>query len=132
MKTALAARLGDPGKVFWTDAELTDYILDALRTWNAYSDFYRGRATFSTVDEAPFYDLRTVAPTMIGATLTTRDVVRRVCTYLLEPVSTTVWLGSAMFTLADLVNALNRRRRAFLLETGHLVVETTQESTDIP
>jgi hypothetical protein len=129
-KTQLAAKLGDPGRVFWTDQELGDLLLDALRTWNAYTDFFRGHAAFSTAPGQQFYDLRTVAPTMIGATLTTQDLVRRLCEFLLEPVSTTVWLGSAMFTLDDLVLALCRRQRAFLMDTGQVIEDTTRASDD--
>jgi hypothetical protein len=108
-KAQLAAKLGDPNRVFWTDQELGDLILDALRTWNAYTDFFRGHASFSTVAGQQFYDLRTVTPAMI---------------------STSSWIGTEMFTMNDLVLALCRRQRAFLMETGHVIEETTRESDD--
>ncbi len=35
-KTDLASRLADPNKVFWVDDELSRYIVEALRTYNAH------------------------------------------------------------------------------------------------
>ena len=117
----LAARLQDPGMVHWTSAELTRYLVEALRTYNAYTQFYRNRDTFLGSTGAPFYDLPTVIPALRAYTVTDRDLVTDMEYALMEPPTPTVWTGTSMFTLGDLTGAIQRRRDQFLRETGAVV-----------
>lgn len=121
----LAGRLGDPGLSFWSNAELTSAVIEALRAWQTATDSFRERGAFPTQAGVPFYDLRTVVPALAADTLLDRDLVAEMQIHLLEPVSPTVWTGSTQFTLADLVGALQRRRDQFLLETGAILTRTT-------
>ena len=39
----LASLLGDSANVYWSQAELTFYIKQALYTWGAYTNYWRER-----------------------------------------------------------------------------------------
>ena len=43
--------------------------------------------------------------------------------HLLEPPTPTAWTGTAMFTLDQFTEALERRRNQFLVETGAVLTE---------
>jgi hypothetical protein len=121
LKDQLASRLGDPNKVFFLDAELGLYLIDALRTFNALTGFWRQRAEFPSVANQIFYDLRTVAPGFCDYTVTDRDAITFMEYQLIEPPTPTVWTGSEMFTLDSLAKALQRRRDQYLLDTGMVI-----------
>jgi len=113
----LAALLQDPGMVFWTDAELGVYLVEALRTWAVYSFYWKERGVFPTVAATPFYDLPTLIPAVRGYTVTDANIVNTIEYHLLEPPSVP-WSGTDQFTLAAVTNALTRRRNQLLVETG--------------
>ena len=119
LNTALAARLGDPDKVFWSNTELDVYLVEALRTWNVFSAFWRDRGEVLLTEGVPFYDLNQVlSPPLIEPSVTDRDLVTEIQLQLLEPPNATGWSGTAQFTYYDVVQAIQRRRNQFLLETG--------------
>lgn len=122
---ALAARLHDTAYVFWTAAELQAYLLESLRTWNAASAFYRDRMTFSLTAGTCFYDLASVAGTLLARTVTDADVMKDIEYHLLEPAVVASWTGTEQFVFADVVDALQRRRNQFLLETGCVLTHST-------
>ncbi len=123
---ALAARLSDPGMIRWVQAELSAYIREALRTWNALTGQWRDHGVFTTTIGEPFYDLTAQIPGLLGYNVTDRDLISLIQYQLLEPATPTLWSGSEQFTLADVVEALQRRRDQFLLETGLVLTRTTQ------
>lgn len=123
-KAALASRLNDPQKVHWTDEELGVYLVEAERTWNAWTAHWRDRVAFTTTQNEAFYDLPTVLPTLRAQTVTNWDLIRSMQYKLIEPVSPTTWAGSAQFTLEQLINAIQRRRDLFLQETGAVLTRT--------
>lgn len=124
----VSARLGDPGNAHWTVAEVTRYIVEALRTYNAYTQSYRNQDTFNTAGLQTFYNLPTMIPALRGYNVTDQQLVTD-CEYaLMEPPTPTAWTGSSQFTLQDLVDALQRRRDQFLKETGAVV---TREVTSV-
>lgn len=116
--TALSQRLSDPGQVRWTLAELQRYVREAIRTWSAYTQPYRDHGVFPSVAGQAFYDLPTLLPAFRSYTVTDQDLVTDLEYHLLEPPTPAAWTGSAQFTLADLTQALERRRNQFLMETG--------------
>jgi len=117
----LALRLQDSTLVHWTGAELTRYLLEAVRTWNAFTATSKDQGSFATVANAPFYDLPTVLPALRGYTLKDRDLITDIQYALMEPASPTAWTGTLQFGLSDLVTALEHRRDRFLFETGMVV-----------
>ncbi len=124
MKTALAARLGDTGKVFFVDAELELYCKEALYNFQALSGYWRDRFTFQTVANTPFYDISAVTGSLLAPSIKDVDLLTQIQYHLIEPVGTT-WTGSTQFTLADIVDAMERRRNQFLVETGMVLTQQT-------
>lgn len=123
---ALANRLNDQGMVRYVSAELTLYLREALRTWNAWTLHWRAQGGFSTTMLQAFYDLPTVLPTLRGYSVTNWDLVTELQYALIEPAATPgTWTGTDQFTLAQLSIAIQRRRDQFLRETGQVV--TRQE-----
>ncbi len=127
-KTALAARLSDPSKVFYTDTELGNYIKEALRTWGACAMYWRDRGTFNTTSGTAFYDLAELLTSgdgtlIVNRTITNREIVNDLERHLIEPVTSdwvTGWGGSEQFTMFDLEQAIGRRRDRFVAETGQI------------
>lgn len=132
IRTEIANSLGDSGKVFWTDAEIKLYVLEALRTWQALTSYWRDRGVFNTVNAQAFYDIPSLVDKagvkILGYTLTDQDLVSIIQAHLLEPISPTAWTGTEMFTLNDLTTAIERRRCQFLVETGCVITRSTQAS----
>lgn len=132
LKTALAARLQDPSNVFWADAELGVYIIEALRTWNAMAAWYRDRMTFNTASAQPFYDLSAVSGSLIPYSVTDQALFQTIEYHLLEPVTAGTWSGSEQFNAQDITTALQQRRDQFLLETGCRINHSTQSGGQTP
>jgi hypothetical protein len=134
----LAARLGDPGMVFWLESELSLYLTEALRTWSAYATYWRNRGTFNTVANQPFYDLTGASPQMaalLAYTVTDQQLITEMCYQLMEPppvVWAGGWVGSEMFTLDDLTQAIQRRRDQFLSETGSVLTRSVINAPSTP
>ena len=118
----LAARLADPGMVQWLPAELTRYLREALRTWQALTGSTRVAAVFNltATPTTTFYDLPTVLAPQRAYTVLTTDLLTDLEYSLVEPITAPpwhVWAGTAQFALADLVQAVQERRDRFLSET---------------
>lgn len=119
----LGSRLYDPEHVRWTVAELTVYVQQALRTYNAWTNHFRSEASFSCATPEAFYDLPTVLPTLRAQNYTVGNAVTQICYHLLEPPPVGgLWVGTAQFSLEDILSAIQQARDTFLLETG--VVQT--------
>lgn len=119
LQTEVATRLDDAGNVFWSAVEVQGYILEALRTWQAFAHYWRDRMTFLTSPNQIFYDLTQQANTLIPFTQKDTDLISLMLFHLVEPqLNAGVYVGTDMFTLADFLKALERRRNQFLFETG--------------
>lgn len=120
----LAARLDDPTFVHWTEAELTRYLNEAIRTLSAFTQRYRARGTFNTVANQSFYNLPTVLPTLRGYNVTNQDLIVDIEYALMEPPTPTVWTGSEQFTLPLIVEALDSALQQFLVDTGVVLLRS--------
>src|SRR5947209_3028846 len=87
----LANRLGDSGMVFYVVGEIQTYIIEAIRCWNAHTNYFRDRGTFNTAANTPFYDITT---NLIGGTtllrkynVTDRNIVNALQYHLIESVN---------------------------------------------
>jgi hypothetical protein len=125
LQTRFFDRLGD--QVFYTNTgtypETTLYLREALRVWNVLARFYRSRITFATAANTAWYKITdptvvTNPANQLNFTMTIRDVVAEMQIMFMEPVSPTAWTGTDMFTLDQLVQAVQRRHDQFLLETA--------------
>lgn len=133
-RSDLAERLGDPDMVFWKSAEIDGYICESIQVWNVAALYHRTRASFNTTPGTAFYDLSTVlsdgTSLVLERTLTPAQIITRIIYHLMENQGTdvdgTAWVGTSMFTLDDLTQAVYRRVNRFLEETGQIVTRTTQ------
>lgn len=125
-QTELASRLNDPSHVRWVAAELTVYLQEALRTFNAWMAIYRAQGTIATAQNTPFYDLSVdLSGSLRAYTVTNWDLVTQIQYALLEPPAAGgTWTGTDQFTLAQVSNAIQRRRDQFLQETGAVLTRT--------
>jgi hypothetical protein len=128
-RTELANRLDDYGKIYWSDAELGLYLKESLRTWQGLTGYWRGRMAF-TLTSTPWFDLTQQPNSLISYNLKDTDLISIMCYHLIEPQLTGAgaWQGSDQFILADIVQALQRRRDQFLVETGMV---TTQQKLNV-
>ena len=129
LKQQLAQRLSVTltSTSFWTDTEVGLDLAEALRCYGSITQFWKERGVFLTVATTPFYALQTQLPSLLGQTLTDRDLILQMQYELLETQaigSQSAWLGTEQFTLDDLTQALQRRRNQFLVETGIMLVNS--------
>jgi len=120
----LAQRLYDAAQTFWASAELTVYIVEALRTFNALTSFWRGDFVFKSNDPSligtQWYDLTAVANTLRPYTVTDASLFQTIEYHLLEPANlpSVPWSGSSQFSVDDILQAIARRRDELLSLTG--------------
>ena len=131
-RQSLANRLYDSSMVFWSSAELTLYIQEALQTFNSLAQFWRGDFVFPTAANITWYDLTQVANTLRPYTVTDQSLYTIMEYQLLEPVlgnfpasGTPVWTGTGMFSISDFVQAVERRRNELLGITGCTITRST-------
>lgn len=113
---ALSNRLSDPG-LFWSQSEQQSYIIEALRTWQAFSASYSTRINIPTTPNDFFYDLFELAP-QLTPTITDRDIIIQLEQHLMEPINQVGWSGSEQFNYSQLVQSIQKRRDQFFLQTG--------------
>jgi hypothetical protein len=127
VRQELGFRLSDLNQVFWSPAELNLYIVEALRTWNALTAFWRGDFVFAAQQGVTWYDLTNatqIPGTLRPLTITDTYLYSVIQYHLLEPVNWLPWVGnSAQFVADDLVNAVQRRRDEILSLTGCTITE---------
>ena len=104
----------------WVAAELTVYLREALRTWNAWTSHWHDRGTLTCVPAQAFYDLTTdLSGSLRAQTVTNWELIADLQYALLEPAAAGgTWTGTDQFNLAQLTTALQRRIDQFLRETG--------------
>lgn len=125
-KAILASRLQDSGMVHWTTSELTRYLNEALRTWNALTGAAQVQTSFVSQAGVPFYDLPVTLPVYRAYTITDTYLVSDLEYALMEPPTGGSWTGTPQFTFTDIVSALQQRRDQFLLESGMVVTRVVQ------
>lgn len=127
-KTALSQRLADTAKIFWTDAEIGLYIIEALRTYNALTSFWNAEFQFQAPINANqiWYRLDQIANSPRARTVTDNDLYVLMRYHLLESPTGSL---TSQFTQADLTGALQRRRDEILQTTNCNLAQITAAST---
>lgn len=115
---ALARRLYNPEKTQWVQTELEGLVKESLRTWNALSQFWRQEFDFTLATNTWWYDLRSVANSLVPCTVTQYDIITKIKQHLLEPPDPSTWGGSTQFTLSDVLDACHRRQDETFGVTG--------------
>jgi hypothetical protein len=121
---ALSRRLYDPTNQQWTVAELTAILIESLRTWNALSQFWRQDFTFNLALNTWWYDLRGVSGSLIPCTVAQYDIITKIQNHLLEPPTPAAWSGSSQYSLADILQACQRRQDETLGTTACTIVRS--------
>jgi hypothetical protein len=129
-KTEAAVRLGDPNMIRWSNAELGEYLTEALRVYNALTAFWSMPFTISL--NPPFTQNwfpanSTGSPRL--PTLTDNDVYTLIEYHLLEPPTGSAWTGTNQFNITDLAQAMSRRRNEILQAAACNMVESTLPMT---
>ena len=126
-KQRLANELGDSGKVYFVDAELGRYLIEALRWWGLVSMYFRETLKLDTVPGQAFYriedDLTNLAGTEFpqGFSVTDRQLINDINYALMEPQITNwalPWPGTEMFSLDEIVQILIDSRDEMLKLSG--------------
>jgi hypothetical protein len=126
-QAVLAARLYDPTYQQWTAAELTGYIQESLRNWNALATVWRAPMTFSLTQGVQWYQLRTQSGTIIPYTVSQISIIEQIENHLLEPNTSSYplsWSGSAQFGIQDLLSACQAKQDEILGVTGCTLTES--------
>src|SRR6266403_1199762 len=117
-KQFLANRLFDPTKTFWVDSELGVLFVEALRTFNALTGYWRGDFIFQSQQGITWMDLTdTVAMpnTLRPLTVTDADLYQAILLHLLDPTTGCV---SLQFTNDELATAVQHHRDELLSATS--------------
>jgi hypothetical protein len=117
-RQALAARLADPNNVFWADAELGVYLVEALRTWNALTEFWNFTFAFTASSAQTWYNISQITGSPRLRTVLDTDLYKTMQYHLLEPPSGGPWTGTSQFSIADFSGALQRRRDEMIQVSG--------------
>lgn len=120
--------LSDSTREFWTDTEITAYICEALRTWNAFTSFQRAEFSFNLVQGQWWYDIPSQTGSIRPYTLTDNDIIQMIEYHLLEPVTSSyplVWSGSTQFSLADILDNLTQAQDQVLGTSGCTITRST-------
>jgi hypothetical protein len=117
-RQALAARLADTANIFWTDAELKLYLVEALRTWSALTEIWNADFAFTATSASVWYDLSEPINSPRVRTLQDIELYQTIQYHLLEPPSGGTWTGTSQFSLSDLSGALQRRRDEIIQVSG--------------
>ena len=125
----LGDRLYDAG-IQWPGPELTLYIQEALRTWNAFTSFWRGSFTFNLAGNSPWYDITNpVLNSIRQMTVTDGLLLQQIEAHFLEPISDAyplgAWTGSAQFSFSDIIGAIQDKRDETLSSTGCTLTRLT-------
>ena len=104
----LAQRLSDPNFQFWSQAELQIYLTQALRQYNSLT--FQWRVDFQFTPTKVWNSLGLLPGSPRQRTLYDTDAYIEMQYMLLEPPTGQSWTGTSQFSIADLSQALQRRR----------------------
>lgn len=118
-KQLLAQRLYDPTNIFWKDAELGIYLVEALRTWNCLTAQWSADYTFTVSPSTPEWISLNTSGSPRQYTVQDSDLYTIIQYHLLEPVvGASPWTGTPQFSLTDLVQAYQNRQNEILQMTA--------------
>jgi hypothetical protein len=123
----LGQRLYDTTQQMWSAAELTAYIQDALRTWNALTSFYRDSMTVTLSPNKIWCDLPSQKNSLRPYTATDQSQIQLIEYALLEPITSSyplVWAGSLQFAIADILANWTAKQNEVLGTTGCTLTPT--------
>lgn len=131
-RNELAGRLGDTNKTFWTDAELSLYVKEALRQYNSLAGVFRQRGIITVPAGTRFREVRGDLTNSGGYPLrpsrTDRELIN-LAQYMLIEAPTTSWpaasLTTSQFSFPRLVSLLSWKHNETLFKSGVFVEDIT-------
>ncbi len=133
-RTQLAQSLGDSSSVFFLNTgtynEIGLCVKEALRTWQCLTGYWRGRDSFTASAGNTFYDLSSVLNNGLRSynvydTDLCASMQYRLSENLGSEAPGDTWIGTSMFSLEQLTDALQTRRDSFLEQTGIILGTST-------
>lgn len=119
LRERLAAKLADPGMVFWVAGELDGYLNEALNTWAAFSGYYTQRWDLPLVAGQAVYDLPAVTGSPLAYTGLCDDLIVRAKQVLLEPATLASFLEQYPAAQLDsFKSAVGKAYEEWLRDTG--------------
>ena len=121
----LAARLYDSGQKWWQPPELPAYIIEALRTWNSLTSFWRQDMVVPLTSSTWWYDVTQAVGSVRPMTVTDNDLLQMLEFHIVEPATAAYplsWAGTGQFNIDVLLGAIQRRRDETCLQrrAGHV------------
>lgn len=120
LTTEISNLLADPNNRYWTTPEIALAINEGMFVWGALTNYWRASGTFSTVVNTAYYDLSVQLPALRTRTITLGTMVQDIQFALLEaaPGNSVAGVGmSGQTTITAILNAINRARNRFVLDT---------------
>lgn len=121
----VSLRLGDPNQIFWTKAEIYEYIYESLRLFNCLTAYWAEPYTLTlTPPFAANWFQANGSGSPRQPTLTDTDVYTLIEYHLIEPPSGSTWTGTDQFSITDFSQACSRRRNEILQAAACNMTET--------
>jgi hypothetical protein len=117
LNTQLGILLDDQNALYWTTAEKTYAIQEALRVWGAYTSYWRTRGTFNLVAGTTFYDLSTQLPTLRTRTWTLNQLTQEIQFACLEAANGISGTGmSGQISIQSILQSIQRARNQVVID----------------
>lgn len=99
--------------------EIDTAIIEAIRSWNSLTGYHQDTQSVVIPANTVFIDVPSIFPAPFREySVLDFDLIAAISYHLFEPKSTSSWVGSDMFTYPQIIDAIQRRRNQFILETG--------------
>ncbi|MDE2102955.1 MAG: hypothetical protein KGL39_37270 [Patescibacteria group bacterium] len=137
-QSMLLSRLSDSSGSFWSSTpngagynEIGGYIQEALRTWGAFTHYWRDRGSLQFIRfSPPFLDITNIknasGVAIRSYNVTDAQLLAMMEFHLLEPATPAAYSGSSMFAQSDFTQALQNRLNQFIFETGCTLTHSQQ------
>lgn len=134
-KNALRGRLAN--NQFWIDVELGLYLIEGLRVWNALTESWPVKFSFTPAIQnsgnpwvSGWNNMGTLAGSPRLRTVTDADLYTEMQYHLLEPpTGAGTWTGTSQFSLAEMQFALQKRRDEAIQSFGCNLAQISLAST---
>lgn len=118
LTTEISNLLADPTNKYWTTTEIALAINEGMFVWGALTNYWRASGTFNTTVNTAYYDLSVQLPTLRTRSQTLGTICTDIQFALLEAANGIAGTGmSGQTTVTAILNAINRARNRFILDT---------------
>lgn len=124
LTTQLGILLDDQSSLYWSVLEKHYAIWEALRTWGAYTSYWRDRGTLSyspgtppTPTTSPYIDLALALPNLRSRTWTLDQLTQEIQFACLEAASGIAGTGmSGQISITSILQSIQRARNRFVID----------------